>query len=123
MSEWTLDLPYAAPPLSLNGRHHWTYITRTTSQLKQDTHRLALHAKLPRGLERVEVVLHWQPRTKRKRDTDNPTPTLKACIDGLTRLYKLVPDDDSDHVSSRCVIEPVAATARLWLTITDLGPS
>jgi hypothetical protein len=45
-------------------------------------HRLALAAKLPKQLARVEIVLHWQPSTRRHRDEDNILPTLKPLIDG-----------------------------------------
>jgi hypothetical protein len=114
---WTIDLPYDTPPLSLNDRMHHMVAYRLKKQLKADGRVLALSAKLPRGLDRVHIILHWQPPDRRHRDSDNPTATLKPLIDGLV-AYGLVVDDNSAHVTSECVIEPAARPARTWLTIT-----
>jgi crossover junction endodeoxyribonuclease RusA len=116
---WTIDLPWPRPPLDLNKRMHWGQVHRIRNEILPAMHILALQAKLPKGLERVRIVLHWQPRVARKRDSDNPSSTLKACIDGLTR-YGLTEDDDSAHVESACVIEPLGPKSRLWLTITEV---
>lgn len=118
---WELTLPWPRPPLDLNKRRHYMAEYRIRQQIIPAVHVLALQAKLPKGLDRVRIVLHWQPAIVRLRDTDNPTPTLKVCIDALTR-YGLVPDDDSEHVTSGCVIEELASKSRLWLTIHDLSP-
>lgn len=115
---WTIPLPYPRPPLNLNQRMHWAPRNRLTQQIKSDAHTLARYGKLPKGLDRVRIVLHWQPTTERRRDNDNITPTLKAAIDGLVQ-YGLVADDDSTHVESATVIEPRAAKAAVWLTIED----
>lgn len=117
---WTIELPYASPPLSLNDRMHWARANWWKQCIRADAHTLALAERLPLGLTRVEIALHYQPSTKRSRDEDNMFATLKPAIDGLVQ-YGLVADDDSAHVTSRCVIEPVAKPARLWLTITDLS--
>jgi len=114
-----IDLPYQRPPLSLNGRMHWADKARWTKQLRDDAMVLAVKHRLPKGLAHVGIVLHWQATTRRQRDTDNPTPTLKALIDGLTR-YGLVEDDDSGHVTSGVVVESLAPIARLWLRIIEL---
>ena len=116
---WRIPLPYPTPPLTLNGRMHHMARYRHTKQLRGDAKVLALAAHLPKGLVRVEIVLHWQPTTRRPRDEDNLTPTLKPLIDGLVD-YGLVPDDDHEHVTSRCRIEPIARFPATWLTITQL---
>lgn len=118
--EWRLDLPgYTSPPLSENQRLHWAAKHRIGQQLRNDVLLLARAAKLPRNLGRVEIVWHWQPTVRRRRDDDNPTPSLKVARDALV-AYGLVADDDSEHVRSGCVIEPVGAPpARCWLTITE----
>jgi len=116
--EWILELGYSKPPLTLNQRMHWAPKARWVKQLSDDAQLLATSSKLPKHLDQVGIVLHWQATTRRPRDSDNPTPTLKALIDGLVR-YGLVEDDDSEHVTSGCVIEAVAPTARLWLRIVE----
>lgn len=116
---WLIRLPDPQPTLTLNGRMHHMARGRETKRLRGDAHTLAISARLPKGLDLVEIILHWQPNTRRQRDTDNPTPTLKALIDGL-RDYGLIVDDDSTHVTSRCVIEPIGRFSQTWLTITEL---
>lgn len=118
---WELPLPWARPPLDLNTSMHYMQIHRIRKEIISAMHVLALQAKLPKDLDRVRIVLHWQPMVARTRDVDNPVTTLKACTDGLTR-YGLVEDDDSEHVESACVIEPLGRVARLWITITDISP-
>lgn len=116
---WTLDLPYSSPPLSLNRRLHWAVEQRIRKQLIHDVTWLARARRVPTGLERIIVTLHWRPGVVRRRDTDNPAPTIKAAIDALVTLGVVV-DDDSAHVWSGCVVHPVGKPARLWLTITEL---
>lgn len=116
---WIIPLPYERPPLNLNQRLHWAARNRLVQQIKSDVHTLARFHKLPTGLDRVHVTLHWQPTTNRRRDSDNPSLTLKACVDGLT-TYGLTDDDNSEHVTSGTVIEPRAAVAAVWLTIQEI---
>lgn len=122
-NEWRLDLPYPRPPLTLNQRMHWAPKLQIQRQIADDVTLLAHAAKLPTGLDRVEIVLCWHARLNRRRDTDNPAPTLKAAIDALTR-YGLTADDDSEHVTSGVVIESGAPVDALWLSIRELrdGP-
>lgn len=117
---WTIDLPYDKPPLSLNDRMHHMVAYRLKKQLKADGRVLAMSAKLPRGLDRVHIVLHWQPPDRRSRDTDNMTATLKPLIDGLV-AYGLVADDNSTQVTSECRIEQPGRPQRTWLTIVEGG--
>ncbi|HEX5347896.1 MAG TPA: hypothetical protein VFW64_12480 [Pseudonocardiaceae bacterium] len=115
----TVDLPYLKPPLSMNDRMHWALRATWTRRLRDDAILLARKHRLPKGLSQVGIALHWQATTRRRRDSDNPAPTLKALVDGLV-VYGLVADDDSGHVTSGCVIEAVASEARLWLRIVEL---
>lgn len=119
MSVWELDLPWDRPPLSLNQRLHWARKAQISRAVKEAVQLIASAKRLPRGLEAAAITLHWQPTVNRRRDVDNPTPTLKAAVDALV-LYGLVADDDSAHVLSGCRIEPVADVARLWLRIVEL---
>ena len=117
---WLKLLRAHRPPLSENGRQHWAVKNRTRQNLICDAVLLARYLKLPRGCGRVRVTLVWNPPDRRRRDSDNPTPTLKACIDGLTR-YGLTEDDDSTHVESACVIGPVRKPGEVWLHIEVLS--
>jgi crossover junction endodeoxyribonuclease RusA len=107
------------PTLSMNQRLHWAEVARRKRLVGDQVLLLARAARLPRGLSRVEVVLHWRPTIRRRRDSDNPSPTLKAAIDGLA-AYGLVPDDDALHVRSYCEIHPVGKPGRVWLAIKEL---
>lgn len=122
---WQLDLPYASPPLTLNSRMHHMKAYGLSQQIKTDVGWLARAKKLPRNeLCHVRIELHWQPSIRRHRDTDNPSLTLKHCIDALV-TYGLVPDDNRDVVTSSTVIhEVVRGRARMWLNIIEvLGSS
>jgi len=121
--EWRILLPYPRPPLSLNQRLHWAAKAKITKQIIDDVTVLAHASSVPKGLVRVGIVLHWSAKTNRRRDTDNPAPTLKAAIDALTR-YGLTADDDSTHVTSGTTIESGAPVDALWLSIFELrdGP-
>ncbi len=118
MNEWIVRLPFQRPPLSENYRLHWAKRNRIVNDVKDAAHTMAVATRLPKGLERVRIELHWQPHVMRQRDTDNPTPTLKAAIDGLVR-YGLVADDNSAHVTSTVVIEPLGPKPALWLIIQE----
>lgn len=122
ITRWSLHLPYPRPPLSLNDRMHWAQRNRISRQIKDDVQILARATRVGTGLARVWVGLTWVPPDRRRRDTDNMAPTLKACIDGLT-AYGLVPDDDSAHVRSMCTITaPPVPPLRpgVWLEIVDM---
>lgn len=119
---WTLELPYASPPLRDNDRMHWAKKANITKMLRQAAFVLAVNAlpPLPIRADRVSVTLHWQPATNRRRDQLSIAPTLKPLVDGLVDA-RLISDDDTEHCELSCRIEPVAKPARLWLTITDLS--
>lgn len=118
---YILRLPYLKPPLNANQRLHRMAEYRLQAQVKGDTIRMALMERLPTGLSRVQIVLHYRPASRRKRDTDNLSATLKPAIDGL-KTYGLIPDDNSEHVLSTCVIDPVepGQPGQLYLHIIDL---
>lgn len=130
MHTWMIPLVgYDCPPLSLNYRMNRWEAARRRAELMDLVHWSAKRQQLPQGLGRVRIELHWRPNTRRPRDTDNPAPTIKACVDALAKGskkrpgYGLVADDDAAHVESGCVIEEVdpQRLSQLWLTITDLS--
>lgn len=113
---WTIRLPYARPPITLNDRMHWATKAGFTREIRSLVALKCRQQRVP-SLGKAHVELHWVPRDRRKRDSDNPYPTLKAAIDGL-RDAEIVPDDDSETVTSRVVIDPAnPRDPHLYLTI------
>lgn len=113
---WLLPLSYITPPLSLNQRDHHMAVHKVRTQLMNEVLTLARALNLPRGLDHVDVALLWRVTDQRRRDSDNPVLTLKACVDALAR-YGLVPDDTYRYVSHRVLIQPdVAAGLALFIT-------
>ena len=123
---------YNSPPLSLNQRAHWAKTRSAAQKLAREVIRSANVVKLPKGLERVHVTLHWAPAVERQRDDANPTPTVKAAADALVR-YGLVPSDDHRVMTRSVLIHAVdkmpplhfygkgmRQPARLWLSVDNL---
>lgn len=117
---WTLDLPWASPPLSLNQRLHWARRASITRDVKETVYWLTKAQHIP-TLDRISVTLEWQPKDRRRRDADNPTATLKPCLDGLV-LAGVIPDDTPHHITAATIrIHPgngQPATLRLHITPT-----
>lgn len=114
-----IRLPYRRPPISLNSRMHWATKGKLTREIRAITALKARQQRIP-AMECVLIELHWVPADRRKRDSDNPYPTLKAAIDGC-RDAGLVPDDDSQHVTSRVVIDAAdPSDPHLYLTIEEI---
>ncbi len=116
---FTIPLPAGMKLLSLNDRLHFGERHRRTQDLKRAACVLALNAKVPR-LERVSVVVEYQPRDRRHRDADNIAASAKALIDGL-RAGKILPEDDSRHVTEvTCRIGEPYPLGRLVLHLTEV---
>ena len=114
---WTIRLPYARPPISLNSRMHWAPKGKITREIRAMTALKARQARIP-AMDSAHIELHWVPADRRKRDSDNPYPTLKAAIDGLKDAGVISIDDDSEHVTSRVVIDlPDPNNPHLYLVI------
>lgn len=122
MNAVRIDLPWDRPPLSLNDRgSHWAVKARKVAEVRQATAWLVRQARLGR-FERVRIELHYQPKTRRGRDSDNLAATYKACVDGAVGDAGLVPDDTDVHVERGWPVihEPVAGEpGRLWLVISE----
>lgn len=138
MNTTRIDLPWTAPPLSLNDRGNTRLSSilrsKTIGEIRADVAVLGKAAKLPAGVPYATITMHYRPRDNRARDTINLAPTLKACVDGLCppKVVKarhgwnvhagcgFLRDDSTRHVSTP---EPVihAATKGLggamWLEI------
>lgn len=121
MAEYSIPLPWVNPPLSLNDRMNRYARARVTREVRGDAQLLAKSYRVERGAGHVVVELHYQPCTRRRRDTDNLVATLKPICDGLVDAG-VVADDTPDLMTKR---EPVIHTAdtsrsvgRLWLVVT-----
>lgn len=119
-----LALPFDAPPLNLND----SGVTKRAAfakaakikQVRLTATVLAEQAQLPKGAGHAVVELHYRPKDRRRRDTDNLIATAKPCFDGLVD-YGLVPDDVPQHMSKPepVIHQPARGNVpRLWLQIT-----
>ena len=93
---YTLTFEYTSPPLSLNDRMHHMQRAKRTNQIRKDTARLGAGI-IPR-LRRCEVTLIWYVTDRKKRDAENPVPTLKAMCDALVDPLGVVPDDTPEYM-------------------------
>lgn len=117
---YEIPLPFKRPPLTLNGRYHWAEQNRLTQQLRMIGKVKTRH--LPE-MEKCRVELVWYVNTRHRRDTINPSLTLKALVDGMVDA-EVIPDDTYQHVETQVVIEYVPKTEReagLLLRITEKG--
>ncbi|MBP2333074.1 hypothetical protein [Corynebacterium freneyi] len=127
MTEYTLWLPYALPPLTANQRMHWRRKADTVRDVRYATNVLARNAKLPQGVDHATVALHYVPRDRRRRDADNLVPTLKAACDGLVDAGLTADDTPNLMTKHMPTIDPPSREApgpresRLYLTITTKG--
>lgn len=127
----TIELPWTAPPLSMNDRGRTAGAmyakARTVAKVRRTVQILAAAQPLPRGVAHVSVHLHYRPRDNRRRDTDNLIATLKPICDALAAGtpkhpgYGMVPDDIPRYMAKP---EPTIHAAErgkpgaLWLEIT-----
>lgn len=120
---WTLPLHgLTKPPLSLNSRVNRWEESRRKRMLADLTIVAARQVKVPKGLSRITVVLHWQPQYARRRDGDNPAPSVKPCVDALVHIG-VIPDDNTTHylVAPPVIHEPWKEPGRLWLAVIDIS--
>jgi crossover junction endodeoxyribonuclease RusA len=124
-SAYELELPWLSPPLSLNDRRHWRANAAKVRTVREAAHVLAKQARIG-PCERVRVTLHYRPRDRRVRDAENPTPTLKACCDGLVDAGIVRDDAPEFMVKDMPVLHEAASTSglkpRLWLVVFPLDP-
>ncbi|MGB3483991.1 MAG: hypothetical protein WBB07_17465 [Mycobacterium sp.] len=113
MSDIHIDLPWKRPPLSSNQRLHWAKKACITREIRQAAALLSRNA--PRA-ERLVITLHYRPRDRRRRDRGNLYPTVKALVDGIVDAG-VVPDDDTEHVSTPEPVIHEPGEAALWLVL------
>lgn len=118
---WEFKFDWPRPPLSLNYRLHRMAEAKIVKDVRLAA-RLAVN-RLP-VMERIRVELFWFVNDKRRRDDENPVPTLKALCDGLVDA-ELVEDDTAEFmekVMPRIVPRPKNdGVACMVLRITDIG--
>ena len=125
----TIDLPFAAPPLSQNQlrrMNHWdeakakkTIIATAITAIRR--------AKTQPVDGPVLVTLHYRPATRRRFDADGLAPTLKCCLDALTRSGlgngpNVLADDDWTHVPVAAIrVHPpvVGFGSAMWMTLEE----
>ena len=118
---YTIVLPWKRPLLSMNDRKHWRERARITKQIRETTKLLAWG--IPAGHDRIEIGLHYRPRDRRRRDSDNLVPILKACADGLVDAG-IVRDDTPDLMTKLMpVIHPAVSgdLGAMWLEIRGIN--
>jgi len=118
---FTIAMPPGLKLLSLNGREHWSERARRTEALKKAAWALALQAKIPR-LERVSVVVEYQPPDRRHRDAENTCAASgKAAIDGIVKAGVLEDDECPRYVAGIwCTIGAIYPKGRLVLHLTEV---
>lgn len=115
-----LELPWTKPPMSMNDRMHWAQKAKLTKRIRAEAGILACRNRLPTGLAHVTVALVYRPRDRRRRDTDNLMPVLKALCDGLVD-HGLVTDDTPQWMTKHMprLDEPHKGTGgAMWLEVT-----
>ena len=116
---FTIALPAGLKLLSLNDRLHYGQRYRRSQDIKKAACVMALKAKVPR-LERVSVVVEYQPRDRRERDADNISPSGKAALDGIVAA-KVLADDSKTYVTGvRCIIGEPYPLGRLVIHLTEV---
>ncbi|ORL34995.1 hypothetical protein [Prescottella equi] len=118
---YTIELPWTAPPLSMNDRGVSTGAAFAKAKkirtIRDQVAVLAAAADLPRAVGHATVTLHYRPRDDRRRDTDNLTATAKPIYDGLVD-YGLVADDVPQHMAKAEPVIHRKGRPGLWLEIT-----
>jgi len=111
-----IPLPWPKPPLSMNDRDHWAVKARKVREVRSIVAALITQARIP-AMDTAEVTLHWRVPDWKHRDVDNPTATLKPCIDALVDAGVL-PRDSWRHVPrSGCVFHEPDGEAAMWLEL------
>ena len=138
-----IDLPFSAPPLSMNDRGASRGAAFAKAKIIRDIrNHIVEQARaqcLPIMVDYVTIQLHYRPRDNRRRDSDNLTATLKPCADALTpgkpaRIsprtgkpipaqpgYGMILDDTPEYCAKP---EPIIWPAvkgqpgKLWVTLT-----
>jgi len=107
---WTVEIPAPAPWLNANQRTDLRAQTPQRRAWRDAAHVWAQAARLP-GLGRAHLIATLHFTDRRRRDTHNYYPTIKACVDGLID-YGLLPDDSAQYLTGPDLRlgEPIVST-------------
>jgi hypothetical protein len=94
----TLTFPQPAPRLSMNDRKGWR-AALPVKKAWRDAAYLATWQQLTLPLGPSFVRVTFPVRDNRVRDSDNPAPTVKVIVDGMT-LAGCWPDDSPEWVET-----------------------
>ena len=117
--EFRLELPKLADWLNLNVNLHWVPRNKRVQAWRHGAHIMSRQAKLPKGLQRVEVDAYVWKNSRRQYDPHNLMPTLKPVIDGLVD-YGLIPDDNTTHLAGPFIHHGGYGPEKLVLVIQTL---
>jgi hypothetical protein len=126
---WSFDLPYTRPPfgLSANDRpKHWGPKATNTAEVRELVFYLTRTTHVP-ALEKCRVDVVWVVKDRRRRDTDNLAPLLKAIYDGIGSdrgvSARIVEDDAPEFMTKpgATIRYETGCTPHFEVTITDIG--
>lgn len=80
---WVLRFPQPCQRLSMNDRMHWGRRNALAQQWKDAVYWWARSNGLPKLLPPCMLRVTFPVTDRRRRDGDNPAPTVKAIVDGL----------------------------------------
>lgn len=86
---------------------------------------LARSAGVPKGLQKITVVMHYAPgKGRRVPDLDNFHACLKPVVDGLVLAGVIRDDGPSWYVPSAPEVHPRTGTpfGKVWVEVVELVP-
>ena len=114
-------MPPGMTLVNLNHRLHYAVRWRRSEDLKKAAWLMARKAQVPR-LERVSIVVEYQPPDHRRRDSDNIAPSAKALIDGIVAAQVLPGDESPRYVTEvTCRIGEFYPKGRLVVHLTEVA--
>lgn len=114
---YKIKLPYNKPQITANSRLHWAKKAEINRMLRRCALLLARKNQLPKLCQKVQVELHYAPRTRQRRDPSNLMPMQKALLDGLVD-YDLVPDDCPPYVEELMPkVHAAGGAGEMWLEV------
>lgn len=112
------QLTHYAEPMLSNQAHqaHYRVIAAMRKEWRAAFAALASEAHVP-NMERINITVDVERKTKRMVDTDAVSPSVKAAIDGLVDAG-VIDDDTPTHVPSITYRAPTIGTGHHSLTLT-----
>jgi hypothetical protein len=119
---YVVALPWSRPPLTQNrsSRADNPYVkARRVREARAEAVVAIRAAGLP-FMSGANVVLHYRPATRHRRDSDGTCATLKVVLDSLV-AEGVLHDDSWVEVpfSGHHIHRPNGEPAAMWLTLTD----